>query len=97
MLIKILYAFMATLFRSTERELPFIVDSPANSIDNRVREEVANLIPHLTKQFIAFTISSERGNFVNPLDQASKGEVNYLTIFRQGDETLKEIAHSAGG
>lgn len=95
--LSVAYAFMATLFSSTERELPFIVDSPANSLDNKVREEVANLIPNLTKQFIAFTISSERGSFVNPLDQASQGDVNYLTIFRQGDKNLEKVAKTSGG
>lgn len=90
--LSVAYAFMATLFSNTERELPFIVDSPANSIDNRVREEVAKLIPNLTNQFIAFTISSERGHFVKPLEQASNGQVNYITIFRQGDKELEELA-----
>jgi DNA sulfur modification protein DndD len=93
--LSVAYAFMATLFSNTERELPFIVDSPANSIDNKVREEVANLIPNLTNQFIAFTISSERGSFVNPLDLASGGNVKYITIFRQGDTTLEEMARDS--
>ena len=83
------YGFMATLFSNTERELPFVVDSPANSIDNKVREEVAELIPNLTEQFIAFTISSERNNFVKPLEKACASKVKYITLFRKGDKELK--------
>jgi DNA sulfur modification protein DndD len=58
--LSVAYAFLSTLFNQTEHKLPFIVDSPAGPIDLRVRREVAALIPQLTSQFIAFTISSER-------------------------------------
>ena len=54
------YAFLATLFNRTEHQLPFIVDSPANPIDLEVRANVAELVPKLSHQFIAFTISSEK-------------------------------------
>jgi DNA sulfur modification protein DndD len=63
--------------------LPFIVDSPAGSLDLKVRPEVARLIPSLCDQFVAFTISSERQSFVNVLHQAANQQVQYLTIFRK--------------
>ena len=65
------YAFLATLFNRTEHQLPFVVDSPANPIDLRVRARVAELIPRLSNQFIAFTISSERQGFLPGLEQAA--------------------------
>ena len=91
--LSVAYAFMATLFNGIDRQLPFIVDSPANSIDNRVRTQVAELIPKLSKQFIAFTISSERGAFVVPLERACNGEVQFLTLFRKGDQSLEQLAN----
>lgn len=90
--LSVAYAFMATLFSNTERQLPFIVDSPAVSIDDHVRSKVAKLIPKLTDQFIAFTISSERGGFVLPLEKASQAEIQYVTLFRKGDHALEELA-----
>ncbi|MGE5655637.1 MAG: hypothetical protein ACM37W_03410 [Actinomycetota bacterium] len=77
------YAFLATLFNRSEHQLPFIVDSPAGALDLKVRPEVARLIPSLSEQFIAFTISSERQNFVEILHQAANQQVQYLTIFRK--------------
>ncbi|MBD0308698.1 MAG: hypothetical protein ICV80_11400, partial [Microcoleus sp. T1-bin1] len=77
------YAFLATLFNRSEHQLPFIVDSPAGSLDLKVRPEVARLIPSLCDQFVAFTISSERQSFVNVLDRAANQQVQYLTIFRK--------------
>lgn len=93
--LSVAYAFMATLFNNSERKLPFIVDSPANSIDLKVREEVACLIPKLTDQFIAFTISSERDGFVLPLEKACHDQIQYVTLFRKGDIALEEEAKNS--
>jgi hypothetical protein len=90
--LSVAYAFMSTLFNSADRQLPFIVDSPANAIDLKVREQVAKLIPKLTNQFIAFTISSERDGFVFPLEKACQGAIQYITLFRKGDQELEEQA-----
>jgi len=90
--LSVAYAFMATLYNGVERQIPFIVDSPANSIDNNVRTQVAEHIPKLSKQFIAFTISSERGSFVLPLERACNGDIQFFTVFRRGDPSLEELA-----
>jgi hypothetical protein len=91
------YAFLATLFNRTEHQLPFIVDSPANPIDLRVRAKVAELIPRLANQFIAFTISSERQGFVGPLEQAAGAPLQYLTLFRKGAAALEAAAAEERG
>ena len=80
------YAFLATLFNQSTYQLPFVVDSPAISLDLNVRTEVADLVPSLSEQFLAFTISSERQGFVSTLDRAANQEVKYLTLFRQTSE-----------
>lgn len=87
------YAFLATLFNRSDYGLPFVVDSPAGALDLRVRPEVAKLIPQLCKQFVAFTISSEREGFADPLDAAAGGHVQYLTVFRQTHAT-EDLLHN---
>jgi len=81
------YAFLATLFNQNTYKLPFIVDSPAISLDLNVRREVANFIPSLFEQFFAFTISSEREGFVDTLHQRVNGKVQYLTLFSKVNQT----------
>ena len=79
------YAFLSTLFnRANQHELPFVVDSPANPIDFDIRTKIGELVPRLTGQFIAFMISSERKRFVDSLREASKANIQYITLFRQG-------------
>jgi DNA polymerase III delta prime subunit len=90
--LSIAYAFLASLFNRSEHQLPFIVDSPANPIDLANRSRIGPLIPRLTRQFIAFTISSEREQFVPNLKQACDDGVQFITLFRKVDEQLIEAA-----
>ena len=78
------YAFLATLFEGGDHKLPFVVDSPANPIDLKVRGRVAELIPHLSMQLVAFTISSEREGFLDSLEAIAGEEIQYMTLFRAG-------------
>ncbi len=79
------YAFLSTLFNRTEQhQLPFVVDSPANPIDLDIRSKIGELVPKLTGQFIAFTISSEREKFLANLKKASPYPIRYMTLFRKG-------------
>lgn len=90
------YAFLSTLFNRVDHKLPFIVDSPANPIDLRVRTKIAELIPQLTSQLVAFTISTERQNFVGPLEAAAGESVQFLTLFRRGPADLEREAEAEG-
>lgn len=81
----IAYAFLTSLFEQASYRLPFIVDSPAGSLDLRVRREVAELIPDLFDQMIMFVISSEREGFADPF--YGKPGVRFCTIYR--DQALK--------
>ena len=90
--LSVAWAFLATLFHRSEYELPFIVDSPAGPIDLEVRPKIGELIPRLTKQFIAFTISSEREQFITALKQSSNDKVRFVTLFRKGSEDLEKSA-----
>lgn len=82
------YSFLATIFNQSTYQLPFIVDSPALSLDLNVRREVASFIPSLFEQFFAFTISSEREGFIDTLHQKTANEeVQYLTLFSKVSQT----------
>ena len=78
------YAFLSTLFNRTEHQLPFVVDSPAGPIDLEVRHRVAQLVPKLSNQFIAFVISAERPSFLPALrETVADNDIQYITIFRK--------------
>ena len=94
--LSIAYAFLATLFHRSEHQLPFVVDSPAGPIDLAVRPRIGELIPNLSGQFIAFTISSERAGFIEPLKRASNARIQFVTLFRKGSEDLAQAAYKKG-
>lgn len=94
--LSVAYAFLATLFHRSDHQLPFVVDSPAGPIDLAVRPKIGELIPNLTGQFIAFTISSERARFIAPLKHASNTDIQFVTLFRKGSEDLQRAAYEKG-
>ena len=57
------YAFLTSLLDEAPARLPFIVDSPAVSLDLVIRQNVGALIPKMFGQLIVFVISSEREGF----------------------------------
>ena len=63
-----------------------MVDSPAGSIDLRVREQVAQLVPKLSPQFVAFVISAEREGFLDALENSVDSKIQYVTLFRSAVE-----------
>jgi hypothetical protein len=91
------YAFLSSLLTNTEHSLPSVVDSPSGPIDLKVRPEIGRLIPKLADQFIAFTISSERQNFIDPLVNESAEEVHFVTLFKKGDRNLEDKAKKING
>jgi len=81
------YAFLTSLLSEAPYKLPFIVDSPAVSLDTAVRREVGDLIPTLFDQMIMFVISSEREGFADAFYR--RKEVRYITLWRDGDNVTK--------
>ena len=61
--LSVAYAFLTSLLSEAPFELPFIVDSPAVSLDLDVRREVGRIIPDLFDQMIMFVLSSEQAGF----------------------------------
>lgn len=94
--LSVAYAFLATFFNSASNRFPFIVDSPAGAIDLAIRPRIAELVPKLTNQFVAFTISSERQGFCDRLAKSEKKAV-FLTLFRKGERALDKQARAIKG
>lgn len=88
------YAFLSTLFDRSSYRIPFIVDSPANPIDLDIRQQIGSIIPKVSHQFIAFTISSEREGFVSSLQGSADEDIKYLTLFRKGIEEAESKMES---
>lgn len=72
------YAYIGSLFEHSYFDFPFIVDSPAASMDLGVRREVANVIPELFKQLVVFVTSGEVAGFAEAFYELN--DVQYMTI-----------------
>ena len=84
--LSVAYAFITSLLGAAPYRLPFIVDSPAVSLDTRVRREVGDVIPTLFEQMIMFVISSEKDGFADAF--YPREDVRYVTIWQdQGEKS----------
>lgn len=92
------YTFLTTLLSRGQHQFPLIVDSPANPLSMEARREIAKLIPNLCKQFVGFTISSERAGFTDVIHRSSGHSTKFITLFRQtaGTKGLVETLPSKG-
>lgn len=61
----IAYCFLGTLFEDAELEFPFVIDSPTGKMDFDKRQAVADIIPEVFNQMIAFVQSAEVEHFAN--------------------------------
>ena len=66
------------MFEDSELQFPFIIDSPAGKMDYVKRRAVANILPTLFNQLIAFVTSAEVEQFADQF----YGETNsqFVTI-----------------
>ena len=78
------YAFLTSLFEDAPYRLPFVVDSPAVSLDIEVRREVGELIPEMFQQMIMFVISSERPGFADAF--YDREGVRYVTVCKESED-----------
>lgn len=83
----IAYSFLGSMFETSTYELPFIVDSPAGSLDLSVRREVSRIIPHLFNQLIVFITSGEKKGFTEYFSTYGHNNVQFLTIFKNEERT----------
>ncbi len=74
----IAYSFLGTLFEDSELEFPFVIDSPTGKMDFDKRQAVADIIPNVFYQMIAFVQSAEVERFADRF--YDKSDAQYLTI-----------------
>lgn len=82
------YTFLMTLLERGDNRFPLVVDSPVGSMDGTLRRRVGRLVPTLCTQFVAFTINTERAEFI-PALEAGATSIRYLTQFRKTDGTRR--------
>ena len=74
----IAYSFLGTLFEDSELEFPFVIDSPTGKMDFDKRQAVADIIPKVFNQMVAFVQSAEVERFADRF--YDKPDAQYLTI-----------------
>lgn len=72
------YCFLGTLFEDAELEFPFVIDSPTGKMDFDKRQAVAEIIPVVFNQMIAFVQSAEVERFADRF--YDNADSQYLTI-----------------
>lgn len=80
----IAYSYIGSLFEHSSFEFPFVVDSPAASMDLAVRREVATIIPTLFKQLIIFVTSGEVAGFAEKF--YGLDDVLFVTVEGKDDD-----------
>ena len=74
----IAYCFLGTLFEDAELEFPFVIDSPTGKMDFDKRQAVADIIPDVFNQMIAFIQPAEIEHFANRF--YDKPNTQFITI-----------------
>ena len=82
------YAFLTALLSEAPFGMPFIVDSPAVSLDLTLRATVGSLIPPLFEQLIVFVISSEREGFADAFKDNPDAMFKTISLARDTGEVV---------
>lgn len=85
------YAFLTALLADAPFRLPFVVDSPAVSLDLTLRKTVGELIPPLFDQLIVFVISSEREGFADSF--RARDDTTFCTISVERESGEISVSH----
>lgn len=85
----IAYCFLGTMFEDAELEFPFIIDSPAGSMDLVKRKAVADIVPQVFNQLIAFVTSAEVEQFADQFYDNTDSQ--YITIVADPDTDVVDV------
>lgn len=87
--LSIAYCFLGTLFEDSELQFPFIIDSPTGKMDFDKRQAVADIIPVVFNQMIAFVQSAEVERFADRFYKNNDSQ--FTTIIASPDGTTVEV------
>jgi ABC-type polar amino acid transport system ATPase subunit len=86
--LSIAYAYLASLFEAATHKLPFVIDSPALSLDAEMRREVIKVVPELFEQTIMFVLSTERKDFAERF--YDRPDARFITLIRKPDGLVEQ-------
>lgn len=89
--LSIAYCFLGTMFEDSELQFPFIIDSPAGKMDYVKRRAVANILPTLFNQLVAFVTSAEVEQFADQFYTDSNSQ--FITIIANPIKDAIEVYH----
>lgn len=84
--LSIAYCFIGTLFEDAELEFPFVIDSPTGKMDFDKRKAVADIIPDVFNQLIAFVQSAEVENFADRFYKNADSQYVTIIASREGND-----------
>ena len=87
--LSIAYCFLGTLFEDSELEFPFIIDSPTGKMDFEKRQAVADIIPLVFNQMIAFVQSAEVERFADRFYENEDSQ--FITIIASSNGNNVEV------
>lgn len=87
--LSVAYCFLGTMFEDSELEFPFIIDSPTGKMDLEKRNAVAEIIPKIFEQMIAFVQSAEKERFADRFYKEDKAQ--FLTVVVPSDDNSAEL------
>ena len=87
--LSIAYCFLGTMFEDSELQFPFVIDSPAGKMDYVKRRAVANILPTLFNQLVAFVTSAEVEQFADQFYTDANSQ--FVTIIANPIEDTIEI------
>lgn len=82
------YCFLGTLFEDSELEFPFVIDSPTGKMDFDKRQAVADIIPVVFKQMIAFVQSAEVERFADRFYDKDGSQFLTVVVDKKSDEVI---------
>lgn len=87
--LSIAYCFLGTMFEDAELDFPFIIDSPAGSMDLVKRKAVADIIPKVFNQIVAFVTSAEVEQFADQFYE--NNDTQFITIIANPNTSEVEV------
>lgn len=82
------YCFLGTLFEDSELEFPFVIDSPTGKMDFDKRQAVADIIPVVFKQMVAFVQSAEVERFADRFYDNDDSQFLTVVVDKESGEVV---------
>jgi len=73
------YSFARSVLEEASIEFPMIVDHPVTQVDRANRKALGSQLASMMHQFVGFLIDTERGGFIEGLEEESS--VHYISLF----------------